>query len=373
MSYVDTTLTPATGYTYVNNKQFYDALVVQLSAHSAWSFVEQVDFVNGTTTFSSYVWKCSAAQSGLPNDFYVIFRMQYLNTASAGLGYSISVATLVILGEAYNSSTHTLTKYAPAATGSAQPIAADGTNGGSWTLSAALPTTAPNIPFQFPFGPGQQQGTGSTSARLLSVVTRDGIKVTYTYATNGNNQQLYVGAIDTFLSSTDDPMPIVIGGYANANNGGNQDNSNQQFSSTRHPKFGGTSTGNGDTFRFGPNVGNNSSNNAGLVSGALFSWIGTNTWGVVGDPTNFNYSMFLGGAVTTKGCISTTTGQSTGATGNNGARLGGLRGTFKDVVGAQTVAHSFGDTFVIGGVAYAGPGTATTSYSGNGLLDTSAT
>lgn len=339
MSYLDTTLTPAAGYTYVNFKQVYDAIVAQLTAHAGWTFIETVDFISGANTIRSSVWRNDHATSGLSADWFVIFTYQFVTatgvfeTTPTGGGLRVSMCEL------YNSTTHVASKPAPMMSATSFTLASDRSHPATWTLTAARPSA---IAYGF-IGPT----ANTTSWRMLLGVTND---VIYSCGdAPSQTVQTYVGAMESLLSSADDPFPLLLGCSYLAKSSFNISGSSYHFfSGTRHPKL----TPGSMTYAFGftPYYYHAASGSAGFGQGGFSRAASDSSAGVLGDPTNVNYSMFLGGALVSKCSIS-----SSGAN-NTGSTRGGLRGFLKYMRAAQLATHSMGDTFDIGGVAYAGMG-----------------
>lgn len=349
MSYIDTTLTPEAGYTYVNQRQCYDAIAAQLAAHAAWVLVETVDYVPATYTHRTWVWKCKAASSGLPSDFFVTFTARMI-TATGVWDVTGAPYLQMSMGEAYDSGTHTLSKPAPVPVlGTAVTIGADLTHPATWVTTAVKPATIAYV------GCGVYSST--TSARLLIGVTSDGV---YISCNNGAFSQAYAGAMETLMSATDDPMPVVL-----TSNMGSSFNLNSYAdgASTRHPMLTPSAS---TTYAFGMRhfsyyylgAGARAMGSQPLLDSTL---VGNSSGGTLGDPTNTAWHQFLGGPVASKCCISS------GSPGGTGATRGGLRGFYKHFVVAYLATHSFGDTFVIDGKVYVGHGSV--NY---GLWDTTA-
>lgn len=346
MSYTDTTLTVQASYTNIHHKQVYDVIAAQLGAHAAWSLVDTVDAVVTTFTYRSFVWKCAAAQSGLTADFYVSFRLRM--TTATGLWDTSNSYAQVYLFEGYNSTTHVASKMAMQTSATAQTLNADNTSPATWTLTADRPATAPSIPAW-----AGLLGQVLTSMRMLTLVAKDAVVV---FSNAGSSNQMYAGAMDTLLSGTDDPFPLILA--ASVTSQGGMTSSTQCFASTRHPKLTGSQA---SVFAFGPNLGHVGTSGTGFSNGCYLapSTQGTVN-GTLGLSTDTAYSMFLGGPLVSKCCISTT------GTGN-GSTKGGLRGFFRHVGSCTQNLSLLGDTFTVDGNVWAGMG-----VSQGSLLETTA-
>lgn len=350
MSYVDTVHAVQANYSFIHNKQVYDTIATQLGAHAAWQFIESVDFVSGTTTYTTYVWKNKSTASGLTADFYVGFMVQYANNVGAGLGYSGTVPVRVYLFEQYNSTTHTATKIAIRESNTSQTLNADSTNASSWVLSAAPSTTDPNIPLYGFVGP---YSTNTTAFRTACIVANDAIIINQLYGPSTVNQT-YVGAYDSVLGATLDPLPLTLISCGSSMWPGptNGSGSSGGGSSTRHPSMGGaTGTcfhGCGPSWYFQTSTPNQWIAYAGL----LYQSNQTLNGSVGVADTNAS----LWGIPVSRACLS--------VMGNPGSAStrGGLRGFYKYVLSVNLATHSFGDTFTVDGVTYMGVGV--TQYAG---------
>lgn len=358
MSYTDTTYTVQSGYAYMHSKQVYDVLDAQIRARAGWSFVESVDYVSGSFTATTSVYKCSAASSGLPADFYIGVRYTWNNSVPAGTGWgqSANPGIQVVLFEQYNSTTHTASKIACRPSASSQTLAADGTNTSTWVLSTAIPSD-PNQPQYLGIGPSL--GNVGTM-RTLITVGAGAIAITQKY--DANVSQAYVGAFDSLLGATLDPMPLVVLQGSNGNGANWQGGASG--ATTRHPSLGGAT---GIQFN-GVSPGTSFSGSGGnhLGQAPLFWGVLSPSAGTVGLPNDPTASLWTA-AMATKCTIY--------MGGNNPESFstrGGLRGTLRHFLGAQTAPHIVGDTFTIDGVAYAGFGSNSTGYSNYALLDTTA-
>jgi len=350
VSFIDTTITPAAGFTYVHNGQIYDAIATQLAAHSAWSLVDTVDYVFSTTTTRNYVWKCSSLVSGLPLDFYLDFQVDF---TTIGTVYSTTPqnSLRVFMFERYDAATKTASYGACEVTSTAVAITSDNTHPGTWTLTAAFPNTVANAWKYKYIG-----STAATSVRLLISVTAKRIQVMWDKAAQGF---IYVGAFDSILSASDDPMPLILFGT-----GGNI---SAPAVTTRHPKLApgsyqyifemmqnmyflvnATSAGY-NVPAYGPLYTPN------LLGGAA---------GILGDPTNANNNMFINGVLMCRLPLTMCSG-TTGAAYNSSTR-GSIRGFMSHVLATSLPVHSYGDTFLVEGKVYVGAG----QINNWGVLDT---
>lgn len=345
MSYLDTTLTPASGYASVNMKQVYDVISAQLMAHPAWEFIESCDWVSGTSTYTSYVWRCNKAVSTLVKDFYIAFRLQQVSGS-----YLISASSQIFLFEDYDLPSHTASRPAPLWSASTFTLQSDQTHPATWVLTANVPTGA-NTLFYAGYGPVQ----AVSQYRMLLGVTSDGIYIGSGSATVAH--QTYVGAFDSLMNSTDDPFPLLIA----STDGSNGNNSGGFASSTRHPKL----TPGTMTYAFGYSFGDYSTSGSTKYfgQGALLSRARTTSGGILGDVASPNWDLFSGGSYASRCCVSTVQYSSI----SYGSTRGGLRGYLKNMLSGQLAPHSAGDTFLVDGKSYVGLGL--TQY---GIWDTTA-
>lgn len=351
MSFLDTTISPEAGYTYVNFRQVYDSIAAQLTSHAQWDFVEAVDYVSAPNTFRTYVWKNNAATSGLPADYYVGFRLQFVTTGTV-YQTAPTIGLQVVIFENYNTSTKVASKLATVQSSTSFTLASDMTHPVTWTLTATIPVTAGGVVYFAFIGPT----ANVTSHRLFIGVTNDVI-----YLAQGTGPyQVYIGAFDSVMNSTDDPMPIFVSCNNTANS--SSVSASGYAASTRHPmQVAGANTYLfGLTFWYG-HIGTTSGANLG--AGQLAKAATDTLVGVLGDAATLGWSKFLGGPIASKCCVSTVGT----AAGVSGSTKGGLRGYLKYMLTAQLVAHSVGDTFDVEGKAYLALGS--TAY---GLWDTTA-
>jgi hypothetical protein len=344
MSYTDTTITPASGYTYVHQGQVYVAIATALGAHAAWSLVDTVDYVNTTFTNRSYVWKCSMTYSGLPKDFYVIFQVKFTTIGTVYATNNDGWCVRMFLAEDYSAGVAgRVAKY---------------DNGISYTLpsdnsSNVSATNVSTSPFFGAIGPT----ANLTSYRMFIGITNDVLffadNTVYSGATV---PETYIGVIDSVMNSTDDYMPIVIGSIHSAASYaywvGN-------FSATRHPKL----TPGTQTFSFGfsaANAGGNPTQWTPFGAGSMLSL----THGTLGDGVSGD--LFSGGNVIVSRC-GISSNNYANPTNKTNLQNGGLRGYLRHMIVCYTATHSPGDTFSVAGNAYLGLG----SYY-NGLWDTTA-
>lgn len=358
MAYIDTTLTPEGGYTYVNYRQVYDVIATELTSHAAWDFVETVDYTTSGQTHRSHVWKCLSSVSGLSADFFVVFTIQFTVTGtvyqtSAGIGVQVA------MGEAYNSTTHVLTKYAPHAVNSSVTLGADRSSPGSWTLNTQLKNA---VATPSPFYSAAGVAGAQTSYRMFVLTTNDALLVFS--GTSVSGLQVYAGAIDSTMDGTDDPLPLILGG-ASANSLMSGGTSWATWSSTRHPKLT-PSTAYNWVFQYAPHSASyyTSNNNPLQTFSGVAEFPSTN--GTLGSVADVGYSLFTG--IVPVGRIPMVTCALTASPGTSASTRGGRRGYLKYGLTAQVVAaHSAGDTFLVDGDIYVGMGS-----TANGLWDTTA-
>lgn len=368
MSYTDTSFTVQNGYTYVHNKQFYDAIAAQLGTHAAWSFVESVDYVNGTVTQTTYVWKNLSTVSGLIKDYYVGFTTY----ATSGV-YSTQVGVRVTLFEDYNSTTHVAGRFANRGNSTAMTLQSDGSCPYTWTLNTALPAGDPNGIHAMTFGPNSTNGgstQGYTTYRMLAVVSNTTIALMINGINASVQGTLYVGAFDSVLSSALDPLPLILGGSGSGPNGAlpNVIINGSVYATTRHPSLGGQSI----TFANCHTNGAYAQDNNGGQQG----W--WESGGTLGGLQQAGIHPQLGGTGDSQAglWIPVLVGRATLWTAPNSAPAtpstrGGFHGTLKHIGVAVSATHAFGDTFLVDGAPYAGWG-APSSNSLICLLDTTA-
>lgn len=364
MSYTDTSLAVQATYTYIHCKQVYDQIASQLSIQGAWAFVESVDFVSGTTTATTYVWKNLSAVSGMTKDWYVAFQ----TVAVSGV-YTVTDGLRAFLFEDYNSTTHVASKYANRINASSMTLNADGSVPYTWTLTAAYPNADPQIIHQCVLHPVVNSGTtGYTSLRLLTTISNTTI-VVFQLAGGTVAGQFYVGAFDTFLGSTLDPLPVLIGqsqftGISSTAKT-NLSAGNGTFASTRHPSQGSATGINFNNFTVAQVHNGSSAASWGSASANLFGLSGSATQGVLGNTGDTSAGSWLG--VPTSRAMVWSAGNGTSI---NASTRGGLRGVLKHVAIAFSATHTFGDTFLVDSAAFAGMGLA--AVGSISLLDTSA-
>lgn len=346
MSYVDTTLVPASGYSYVHTKQVYDMIAAQLGAHAGWTFIESVDYVAAPNTTTTYVWRCNSATSGLPANFFVGFSLTF---TTIGPVYQTSGLVSMSLFEKYDSSTDTASYPATANSGASIVVTSDNAHPGTWVLSTARPNSGANY-WDFRNCNSSNQ---VTFQRFLNVVSNTNICMNWLVGTSPN--QAMSGALETALSAVDDPMPLLLYGNSGLFAAGG--------STTRHPKITGAAV---SVF--------------GLMAGGIFYYSNSylavaNTpllnpvvsGGQLGNSGDSSVNLFTGGTVPVSKCCVAMAHYTYPSPPYTQSTRGGLRGYFKHFLSASTVAHSFGDTFQIEGRVYVAFGSS--SY---GLMDTQA-
>lgn len=161
-------------------------------AHAAWDLVEEFTPASGLVRW--YVFKCLAAQSGLPNDWYVV------------IGRTLGSGELrAFICEAYNSSTHIASKFGQANPSSNQNLHdASGRlpDAVTYTLSTAVLSGAQNTPNYNSWVPS------GTSTKWWIIAADDG----FTVAFNGaSNAFIHAGAYIP-LSTLTNLMPIHMWG-----------------------------------------------------------------------------------------------------------------------------------------------------------------
>jgi hypothetical protein len=164
-------------------------------AHIAWELVEEYTPASSLVTW--YVFKCLAAQSGLPNDFFVV------------MGRTIGSGELrVALCEGYNSSTHVMSfhgiKYQG---GAAQPYDSLGRRSNTYTLTTAvIPVASPNPGYHFWIPSG-------VSTKWWITVDNDGFSVAFNGA---SNEFFHVGA---YIPLSPIPNDLPLTSYGSQSSG----------------------------------------------------------------------------------------------------------------------------------------------------------
>lgn len=345
MTYVDTMLTPAGGYTYVNNDQVYQVVAGAMTTHPAWDFVETAtDYVTGGNIYRHHVWKCNAAVSGLPSDFFVVFEVRIVQ--ASGL-FAVGVPTYALLCEGYSAGT--MSKIA--SNNQSITLAADRTNPATIvlstkTLSSGLPTTT----WYAGGGSGFFGNAGSvTSHRQLVMVANDALIMNngqFTGGTTDPRALFYAGAYESIIGSTDDPTPLcIMHSYTNG--------SVPCGGSTRAPTFT-PSTAYTDVFTIQPVYYVTTSTTGVLGPGLSTSMVPNLLTGTLGTGTNHSKNY---GPIVSK--IALTTCSSTPST------TGLFRGYLKHCVFANHANCSTGDTFVVDGKVYV---TTASNGAGQGIL-----
>lgn len=167
-----------------------------VTAHVAWELVEEFTPSGGAVRW--YVLKCLAAESGLPEDFFVVIGR---TLGSGELRFAI--------GEGYDDSTHTFSLYGMSGGVFGQPFNADGCAIFNYVLGVAQSSgggTDPQFMNWIPSG---------TSTKWWITVDGDG----FTVAFNGaSNSFVHIGAYIP-LTELPIPMPIQMIGSTGSNSG----------------------------------------------------------------------------------------------------------------------------------------------------------
>lgn len=159
-------------------------------AHVAWDLVEEYTAPAGLATW--YVFKCLSAQSGLPNDFYVV------------MGRTIATGELRwFICEGYTQATHIAAFYSTMNGSTVIPYDATGRSANTYTLGTAVLSTAPQTNPQY-----TAWVPSGTSTKWWLTVDNDGFSVAFNGASNG---YMHCGAFVP-LSSLSLPMPIHMVG-----------------------------------------------------------------------------------------------------------------------------------------------------------------
>jgi hypothetical protein len=159
-----------------------------VSAHAAWELVEE--FTAGSGTVRWYVFKCLAASSGLPDDFFVV------------IGRTLSNGELrIAICEEYNPTGHVMSKYGHNSGGYLHD--ADGCQPNTFTLSTATFSGASQQPKYTYWIPG------GTSTKWWIVVADDG----FTVAFNGPSNAFFSVGAYIPLTELSLPVPLMMIGY----------------------------------------------------------------------------------------------------------------------------------------------------------------
>lgn len=340
MSYLDTTLTFEAGYTQVNHRQVYDVIAAQMAALPAWTFIESVDVINGADTFRIFIWRNNKAVSGLTKDWHVAFQYRF---TTAGTVYETGsiIGTRIFMFEDYNATTHVASKIATQQSGTIVALQADQTHPMTWDLTASSRPTAAGAAVSFSYiGPTAL----TTSYRLLSVISKSTIILE---SPTGTIMQSYIGAFDTLLSATDDPIPLLMSCSLSAQYA--LFGSSENGSSTRHPTLAAGDWAFLFAMHFDTSYGTPTQSWFG--SSPLYSYPSATYQELLGDPSNTKWSKYLGGVRMSPCPISMhQTNSSLSST------KGGHRGYLRHVMHAPLAVHSAGDTFSVNGAVYVGLG-----------------
>lgn len=328
MSYLDTVLTPLAGQSYVLNSQIYDTIAGQLTAHPNWEFVETVDYVSGTTTYRTRIWRCLTAGSGLSKPFHVFFT----ETLSNGLSYTSGSTAYLMVGvfEDWDAVGKIASKpVAQQYSAPFAPVLADGAHPGTWGVSSATsPTASDNT-----WVTGYVGNAGNyTSTRLILLVRPDH----FVYATNSAVRYYYVGAYDPVPGLPNDfPLCVTTSNYSYSRHV----NSMGGVGFSRHPMVTGAQS---RSFGGSPARTFAASTSMNFFDGA--EDVNYNNNGVTLGSSTSDWDLFAGGATVCRICISHTTN-----TSGYFKQIGGRRGYLKGGGIANAVSHQFGDTFQIDG------------------------
>lgn len=181
-NFISGTSTDGGGSANTNTTSVFALFKNAILANAAWSLVEE--FTNGTWDHKAF--KCSAASSGLPSDFYVT-----MSKSTNALYFCV--------GEQYNSTTHTLSDTTMGAAAGSRAL----------TIATGLPTTAANVVLGNPLtsnnAPGGNQFYYSCLATHFYCMAVDSDHIVI----GGNSSAaVYLGAF-TSLASMSDPMPLA--------------------------------------------------------------------------------------------------------------------------------------------------------------------
>jgi hypothetical protein len=135
-------------------------------AHVAWELVEEFTPASGLVRW--YVFKCLAAQSGLPADYFVV------------IGRTLGSGELrVSICEEYNSSTHVMSKFATMSTSSGHVYDSSGRLPHNYTLATAVFPNSQTTPSHNDWAPS------GVSTKYWITVENDGFSVAFNGASNG--------------------------------------------------------------------------------------------------------------------------------------------------------------------------------------------
>lgn len=163
-------------------------------AHAAWELVEEFTAAGGTVRW--YVFKCLAAQSGMPSDFYVIF----CRRLSDGM-------LRMAMCESYSTGSHTMQYYMQY--NYYNNVAFDnlGRNPATYVLGAADPSGSSGIPLFYYWQPS------GTSTKWWIIVGDD----FFTVAFNGANNGWFNAGVYTPLTVVPMLFPIQATGSQGTN------------------------------------------------------------------------------------------------------------------------------------------------------------
>lgn len=160
-----------------------------VTAHAAWELVEEYTPAGSLVTW--YVFKCLAAESGLPSDFYVV------------IGRTIGSGELrAFICEGYTQATHLASGFCLSGS-SIQVHDAEGRSPSTFTLSTAVLTSGGTVPKCGTWTPS------GVSTKWWVTVDNDGFSVAFNGASNGF---FHFGTFIP-LSVLAWPMPLHMTGF----------------------------------------------------------------------------------------------------------------------------------------------------------------
>jgi hypothetical protein len=137
-----------------------------VSAHAAWDLVEEFTAASGAVRW--YVLACRAAQSGLPNDFFIV------------IGRTLSNGELrFAICEGYDAASHTMSLFPWYSSSTAAQYDANGRTAATFALAAAPFSTGGSAP------KWQNWVPAGTSTKWWIAVDSDGFTVAFNGPSNG--------------------------------------------------------------------------------------------------------------------------------------------------------------------------------------------
>lgn len=181
-------------------------------AHAAWDLVEEFTPASGAVRW--YVFKCLAAQSGLPYDFYVV------------VGRTLASGELrLTVCETYDAASHLMSFFSPTGSSSNYLYDASGRRTEQYTLSTVVFPNSATTPLYHTWVPS------GTSTKWWIIVTDD----SFTVAFNGPSNGFFGAGAYTPLTAAPITFPVMSYGLSSSFgsiNGG----------ITRNPSIAGSST-----------------------------------------------------------------------------------------------------------------------------------